>query len=129
MSNLSDLERRDLQRRDREARREEIYNHPSSVKRREDAKRTIGSNHIGARHADERGALQHRQHEESKKLSQEQQVEVDRHRATGRPMPADLPKKHTAARKQLTEKHAHERQQLHDRHLLQREAERKGRAK
>jgi hypothetical protein len=127
MSTLSDLERRDLQRRDREARREGIYNHPSSVKRREDSKRTVGSNHIGARHADERGALQHRQHEEGKKLSHEQQVELDRYRATSKPQPADLGKKQKAARDQLKERHTRERQQLSDRHLRERaEARRTG---
>lgn len=119
----TDIEK--LRREERNARREGIYNHPNSVRRREAEKRGVSPNHLGARQADQRNELGHRQREEGKKLSQEQQVEMDRHKATGRPMPADLPKQAAAARKQLTEKHERERQQLQERHLRERSEERR----
>lgn len=114
----------DLRKRDREARQNSLYSHPRTVAQRADSERKPDPNHIGARHADEKGAMERRHHAESSKLSHDQEVELGKYAGASRPMPRDLHDNHKRARSDLKAKHQADRERLGARHLRERDAHR-----
>jgi hypothetical protein len=117
---------RDMRKQEATARRDALYDSPSSQRIRAEGDRKPGAaEQMAARHSDERGKLGARHRQESVNLHTDFRIASDKHLSTARGLPRQMGEDHQKAIEEMDKKHRREMQGMKDRHLAERDAARK----
>jgi hypothetical protein len=111
------LKRTQLEEREDRRLKSTLYDSAASRKAREERnQKPTAVDGVRRRHADERGEINSRQHDESARLRHRHGAAVDKHYAGSTAKPLQMLEKHKEEDRQLKERHATERTQLNGRH-------------